>query len=338
MVVILLPAAKGIGQQPAAKPPAFPPINPGQAHMIQKLGGFDAPSVAVAYVERTDVLVAACEDGSLQTWDKDVLLGIRAGDKTPHRFAAHAGPITALSTVGETIASAGVDGKLLLWTFPEGRVIQTLAPAAPVRALAASSDGKMLAAGGEDGAIQLWDPATGKPGLKLAEPSDWILALAFSPDGKHLAAGGYDKVVRVWDVAAGKKLLDIPARPPPPANAPPEPAGAVGALAFSPDGKELAIGGSDARVHIVNPADGKLLRTLTGHESSITALTYHPSGTVLLSAARDHTIRLWTAANGQPIKALDGHAAWVSSIALMGQGTRLASAGADQAVILWDLK
>src|SRR5205085_5059317 len=171
--------------------------------------------------------------------------------------------------------------------------------------------------------------------------TDRVLALTFSGDGKCLASGGYDGIVRLWEVATGKKLLDSPAKPPaaapPPANAPPTPPNVVLALAFSPDGKQLAVGGSDAQIYVFNTADAKIVRSIPGHTSSVTALAFHPGGTLLVSGSKDHTIRLWNPANGQPFKSLEGHTAWVQGVVFLAQGTRLASVSADQTVRLWDL-
>jgi WD40 repeat protein len=343
LVVLCAGLVANAGAQPPAKPaPTFPPINPAQARPDHTLGGLAGPGFAIAGNDDAGILAAACEHDAIQYWHKDVMMGVRGGDGTPHVLKGHGGPILALALGGgKVLASAGADRKVLLWEMPDGKLLHTLSAAAMVRSLAESPDGKTLAGGGEDGTVQFWDIATGQPKTKLAGHTDWILALAFSGDGKLLASGGYDGVVRLWEVGTGKKLLDIPAKPAPPpnppANPPPSPPNAVLALAFSPDGKQLAVGGSDAMIHIFNTADGKIVRSIAGHTSSVTALAYHPTGTLLVSGSKDRTIRLWNPANGQSYKSLEGHTSWVQGVVFLAQGTRLASVGADQTVRLWDL-
>lgn len=323
-------------QTPA--PPAPPPIAPNAARLDQTIHGLDGPGFAIAYSEEAGILAAAGENGTIQYWQKDVLMGVRVGDGTPNVLKGHAGPVTCLAwNGGPLLASAGVDRKILVWNPGESRVVHTLEGGGVVRALAMTPDGKLLASAGDDPAVRLWDPVAGKAGATLSGHSDWVLCLAFSADGKWLASGGYDGVVRVWDVATAKKLLEIPARSVTPPNAPAAPTATVHALAFSPDGKLLALGASDGLIHLANTTDGKIARTLPGHTSTVTALAFHPSGTLLVSASKDDTIRLWTPANGQPVKTLEGHTAWVQGITFLARGTRLASVGADQTVRLWDL-
>ena len=134
-----------------------------------------------------------------------------------------------------------------------------------------------------------------------------------------------------------RKCSTCQPEPPPQANQSPPPLSQTLALAFSPDGKQLAVGGSDAQVFLFNVSDGKLLRPIPGHTSAVTGLAFHPSGTVLVSSSRDRTVRLWNPANGQLIKSLEGHASWVQGVVFAAQGTRIASVGADQTVRLWDL-
>ncbi len=339
LVPALALAAPAASQQPAAKPAIPPAIVPNQAHLAQTLTGLDGPGTACVYSEATGILAAASEHGTIVCWPKDVTAGVRSGNTPPIVLPGHKGRVTALACGGGTVlASAGVDQKIRLWDMAEGKILHTFATATIVRALTMSGDGKLLAAAGDDSVIQLWDVATGTAGIKLAGHADWVLCLAFSPDDKLLASAGYDQVFQLWDVAGTKKLLDIPVQPPAAPSAPKGSGNTVRALAFSADNKQLAWGGTDAQIHLVNVADGKFVRSFAGHDGSVTSLAFHPSGTLLVSGSKDRTVRLWNPANGQLIKNLEGHTAWVESVVLIAGGTRLASVGADAAVHLWDLK
>ncbi|HMF11457.1 MAG TPA: WD40 repeat domain-containing protein [Gemmataceae bacterium] len=325
-----------VAQQPA-KPAELPPINPAQARLDQTLGGLGGPGFSIAADETGDVVAAGCENGTIAYWNKDVSLGVRSGANAGQSLSGHKGPVTALAWRSGRLASASTDGKINLWNLADVKPLQTLTASAPIRALALTADGKLLASAGDDNAVQLWDTATGKPTTKLEGHTDWVLALAFSPDGKLLASGGYDGTVRLWDVAGGKKLLDIAAKPPPQPNTPAGPANVVQSLAFSPDAKLLAVGGSDSQIHLFAIPDGKYARSLPGHASSVTGVQFHPSGTVLASCSKDRTVKLWNPTNAQMLKSLEGHTAWVQGVTFLARGTRLASVGADATVRTWEL-
>lgn len=324
------------GQTPA--PPALPPIAPNLARPDLVIPGLDGPGFALAVSEEAGILAAACEAGTIRYWNDDVLMGVRVGGRSPNVLKGHTGPVTALAwNGGPLLASAGADQRVLVWNLADGRVMHTLNGGGIVRALAMAPGGKVLASAGDDPVIQLWDLATGKAGARLAGHADWVLSLTVSTDGKWLASGGYDGIVRVWEVASGKKLLEIPAKPVTPPNMPAAAPNPVHALAFSPDGKLLAIGDREGLIHLAGTTDGKVVRSLPGHTSTVTGLAFHASGTVLASGSKDNTVRLWTPANGQALKTLEGHTAWVQGIAFLARGTRLASVSADQTVRLWDL-
>ncbi len=327
-----------IGQQPAGRLEVLPQINPGQARLAQTISGLDGPGLSLAYDESSHLLAAGCESGTIHYWNGSVTLGVRAGSNTPHVLHAHRGPVTALAwQPGGFLASAGVDGKIVLWSMPEGVVTRILPLQASVRALRFSPDGRLLASAGEGSSIEIWDVAAGKPAHTLPAV-DWVLALAFSPDGKRLAAGGYEASIHVYELSSARKILDLPVQPPPPSKTTPQERNAVLALAFSPDGRQLAIGGTDGQVHLAGSSDGKIVRSLAGHEGSVSCLIFHGSGNLLVSASKDHTIRLWNPANGQALKILQDHTSWVEGLALVAEQTRLASVAADRTVRLWDLK
>ena len=312
-------------------------VDPAAARLDRTVNGLDGPGLCVAYDESSGILVAGCDKGSLHFWRKDTAAGVRVGDNPPHTIPAHHGPVLSVACCGALVASAGADGKVLVWDLAEEKAVQTLDAGASVRALAATPDGKTLAAAGDDGAVHLWDVAAGKPGPKLAGATDWLLTVAFSSDGKSVAAGGYDGHLRVWETASGKSLIDVPAQPPPAPNMPPPPVSVVTALAFAPDGKSIAVGGADGVIHLFQTADGKYVRSMPGHTSAVSGLAFHPGGALLASAGKDRTVRLWNPAAGQPIKTLEGHGAWVQGVTFVVEGTRLATVGADATLRLWDL-
>src|SRR5262245_27244588 len=187
VVVVALPS----GAQQPPKPPPLPPINPAAARLDQTINGLDGAGFAIAYSEPRETLIAACEKGVVQAWNKDVLLNVRSGSGSANVLNGHDGAVLALAWEGPALVSAGLDRKLLFWDFRDGKVLRTGQSSFLVRALAMTPDGKMVAAAGEDRVIQLWDVETGKPAAKLNDHEDWVNTLAYSADGKFLASGDW---------------------------------------------------------------------------------------------------------------------------------------------------
>jgi WD40 repeat protein len=316
---------------------APPPVNPAAARLEQTSATLDSPAVALAALPGRGVLAAACEDGAVRWWTRQPAKGLSVAGDFGQLITRHRSSATAAAANGSVLATAAMDGSILVWGIPHAKPPLMLKSAAPVRAVAITADGKTLATTGDDGGIQLWNSVSGKPAGWLEAAADWQLALAFGPAGRLLAVGGYDGRLRVWDVASRKKVVDVPAGPLQPASAPAAPTNVVSCVAFSPDGTLLVAGGSQGRIDLFQAVDGKYVRSLPGHAGPVTTVLFHPSEAVLLSGSKDRTIRLWSVSGGNLLKVLEGHAGWIQSLALLDDGTRLASAGADRTVRVWAL-
>jgi WD40 repeat protein/mono/diheme cytochrome c family protein len=117
-------------------------------------------------------------------------------------------------------------------------------------------------------------------------------------------------------------------------------AAAVSAVAFSPDGRQLAAAEGLASVAghvriwtIGNPA----ARTLTGHTDSIYAIEFNPAGDRIVTAAYDKLLIIWDAASGKELQTLKHHTGAVFGATFSPDGKLLASVAADQTAKLWNV-
>ncbi len=114
---------------------------------------------------------------------------------------------------------------------------------------------------------------------------------------------------------------------------------AARAVAFSPDGRYLAIAGRSAEITLWDMEKNQPVGVpLVGHTDWINGLAFNADGSLLASASSDGMVRLWNPktgmAVGQPFG--DGQDA-VWAVAFSADGT-LASAGEDAIIRLWDVK
>lgn len=328
-VCLSLGTPRSLGQAnpaPAAQP----------ARLERIVASLDGPGCALAFNPDLEMLAVGTERGSVQLWNRDVLHGVRSGEKTADTLPAHGGVVTTLASRASWLVTAGTDRRLCLWSLPDANLVQTMPTETIVRSLAFSPDARTFAAAGEDGGIALYEIPSLKPLGKLLGHTDWVTALAFSPDGQELAAGAYDGQVSVWHIGTQQRLQVFAALVPA-AKDQAAPDNTVLALAWSLDGATLVVGGTDRRIHFFQAADGKHLRSLAGHNGAVTALAYSADGKTLASAAKDRTVRLWRSSDSAAIVTLEGHAAWVEAIAFVGQGARLVSVGADRTLRFWNV-
>ncbi|MBE8994570.1 serine/threonine-protein kinase [Microcystis aeruginosa] len=106
-------------------------------------------------------------------------------------------------------------------------------------------------------------------------------------------------------------------------------------VAYSPDSRYLASGGSDNTIKIWEVATGKELRTLTGHSRGVESVVYSPDGRYLASGSSDDTIKIWEVATGKELRTLTGHSGSVWSVVYSPDGRYLASGSWDDTI--WEV-
>jgi WD40 repeat protein/serine/threonine protein kinase len=108
-----------------------------------------------------------------------------------------------------------------------------------------SPDGELLATSdnGKDEAVRIRDARSGtiRMSLQGGHPIPFLQSLVFSPDSRRLAAVCQDGAIRIWNLPGGRQTLNVPVRLS--QETIKNPLGHPVGLAFSPDGKRIALAG-----------------------------------------------------------------------------------------------
>src|SRR5262249_2198427 len=119
-------------------------------------------------------------------------------------------------------------------------------------------------------------------------------------------------------------------------------------LAFSPDGKTLALGTWSGQVRLLDLSTGKDVPGPTRHNDWVCSVAFSPDGKFLVSAggsefrpARNKgtttgQIKLWDRTAGKELGPLAGHTSKIFSAAFSPDSQTLATASADRTVRLWE--
>jgi WD40 repeat protein len=117
-------------------------------------------------------------------------------------------------------------------------------------------------------------------------------------------------------------------------------AGGVNTLAFSPDGKLLAVAGgkpySPGEVRLYDARSLKPLATLTGHKEVVLSEAFSPDSKRLATVSYDKTAEIWDLAERRSIGSIKDHSDTIQCVAFDREGKTLATGGMDRIVKLSD--
>jgi WD40 repeat protein len=272
--------------------------------------------------------------------------------------------VMAVAYSGDHLATTTGVGARVFQVRGQPREVSSVDAGIAVGSVALTLDGRYLATGENDGraspSARLWRVAGGTEVVGLAHMGA-IHDVAFSLDGRFVATAGEDHTARIWQVPEGRELVRMPH------------SGAVGhvafghenvylatsaaneallwqvqgwtdgepimndyvtGVAFTPDGRFLAVTSWYNRAYILQTSDWAVVATMD-HGAQVWQVASSPDGRSVATAELGGTIRLFDVPSGQERRQLTG--ADANQLSFTPDGRYLVATSESQPSRVWDL-
>lgn len=262
----------------------------------------------VAFNPRGKNIAASGMDGNTNYWD---LLNRTSGNLSVSETAVSC---IAYTPNGKNIISGTKDGKIIFWRYDRNNNETIEADKNGISSIAVSPDGTMIAAGTYDGKLLLYSYETRQLLRSIESHSketgytdtSYVMAYgsktSFSLDGNFIAA--YASIM---------------------------------AVAFSPDGKNIATSGGNW-IKLFDAASGKNNLQIDQYGAGFVSVNFSHDGKTICSSGADFKVRLWDAASGKILQTFLGHQNEVRTVLFSNNDQFLISGSLDTQIKIWDIK
>eukprot|EP01038_Epipyxis_sp_PR26KG_P012111 gene12111-16216_t len=306
-------------------------VDSSNGSIIKKISGF--PSYVVSIDWSPDGKYVATGDG-----DHKIKLFDTTNWSLHKTFDSHTSWVMGVRFSPDSLllASTSFDYYCKIWSVNSGAVVKNMkGHTSFVYSVSFSCDGNTIATGSDDNTLVLWD-TTGLNKLDQLQPMDvgtfghfWnVTHVNYSHDGKYFISSSGDSTCVLWNAITGEMIIAL--------TGPSD--GDAFSACFNSTVTRAAAGTNDKKVNIWSIPDGKLLKSMTGHDGEVSALRFHPKDEdALVTGCSDSSLFIWNInATFFSIKLkLKGHSGKINCISFNSLGTLFATASADCSIILW---
>jgi WD40 repeat protein len=175
-----------------------------------------------------------------------------------------------------------------------------------------SPDGRFILTASRDGTARLWPTVLPPIARELDLDASSVHNVAFSPDSQFFATASLD-ATRIWSTARREVVAELP--------------GGAASVAFSPDGRSIAVGGSAGVVKVWRAGTREELGQFKADSSGVNNLSYSLDGRFIVTAGY-YEATLWDASTLKAIGNLgdDGN---VRAAGFSPDGRFIVTAGDD---------
>ena len=279
-----------------------------ESYILKQQGHFFDMNT-LAYAPDGQTIATGGDDGKVKVW------AVHSGFCFV-TFGEHTAPVmdVAFAKQGSVLFSASLDGTVRAFDLVRYRNFRTFTSPSPVQfsALAVDPSGEVVAAGSTDSfQVFLWSVQTGKLLDILTGHEAPISCLEFCPSGTNqLASGSWDRTVRIWNVFGRSRAVESLTI-----------SNDVLALAFRPDGAEIAVASLDGQLTFFEVQSGKQTNVIEGRKDisggrkaddkvaaanstsgkAFTSLVYTADGTCVLAGGNSKYVTLYDVREGEGV-------------------------------------
>lgn len=266
-----------------------------------------------------DYLLSAGMDNLIHVWDVEDGFSLKKSFEVEDRGIL----AMALSPDEETLAVAGEDRTIRLFSFPDFELLDTWqGHKDPIAAIAFSPDGTLVATAGADTQVRLWDRATGTCRQTFQGHRRNVTSLLWINDDT-LASSGLGDQLFLWDIQSGDgRLLDT---------------GHKASIMFgglTPFGDEVITAGYEGQLKIWDTDTWELLTTFEPGVAGHLALDLAPYGT-MLAIGSDKYVAIYSVESQERLVRIPVKPRGVHAVAFSPEARWLAAATADKTIRLW---
>lgn len=237
--------------------------------------------------------------GEIQIWDMEIKKLFKS-----HKVTSDSLFGVAWSANLENVAFGCADKTVRVLAVKDGRELLKFDHHSDwVLGTAFTLDGKRVLSCSRDKAMKLIEVAQGQFIDDINKLQEGLLCLSRHPTNNLVACGGDQGTPRIYKISEKQgrtandnndvnQVRQFERQP-----------GPIHAIAFSPDGKAIAVGGMGGEVRVYNADDGNRLATLKGHDGAVFAIAYHPTKNQICTGGFDGKLRIFDVPTGNLVVA-----------------------------------
>jgi WD40 repeat protein len=254
--------------------------------------------------------------------------------KFPHTKALYS---ASFSPRGDCIVTAGMDGKVSVWSIDriteKDRKTEVVKYKKDAICASFSPDGTKIISACLDGTVDLSYSASPCDCIQTFKHSK-VTFVTFSPDGHCIVTSSRDGTANIWACLDGSHLRSLVH----PDNF--NDGCVVNSAYFSPNGNRIVTGYCDSSIFacVWSFDTGELLGQLIGHQDGVCCAAFSHNGQLIVSAgAYDGTAQVWNAVTFELITANKIHEETVWCAEFSPDDSMVVTAGDDRRAIVWDV-